>query len=184
MEVKIVKSKEGEIFEKSVDALSDVVGKVGWFESARYPDKNSTPVASVAAVQEEGSPEHNIPARPFLAPTVHQQGAAWKKGMIDGLRQVFRGKTTINNVLTQITARAAGQIQKQIAAVTEPPLQPETIKARQRRLLSKVGIPRKHLTKQEAKLLSKKGIEVNLIGKPLVDTGHMRDTLTSKVGPE
>lgn len=191
MEVKIAKTKEGDIFEKSVDALSNVVGKVGWFENSRYPDKNSTPVASVAAIQEEGDPENNIPARPFIAPTVHKEGAQWKQDMISGLRAVFRGKITIEEMLTAVTKRAAGQIRKEIATVTEPPLAEATIQARLNRIDSKMKVPKKLLTKNEAKLraqlnLNKKGkkLEINLFTKPLVDTGYMRESLTNKVGPE
>ena len=129
--------------------------KVGFFESAKYPD--GTPIAYVAAIQEFG--HGPIPPRPFMRPAEQQNAAKWQKGVAAGVKAALNGSITIEHALEQVGMVAAGDVRKAIKAVTAPPLADSTISARQRRL---------------------KGKKAASI-KPLVDSGQMIQAVTSAV---
>lgn len=151
------------IVEKNPNALKDIaiamqslqglVGKVGWFESAKYPD--GTPVAMIAAQNEFGNPEKNIPPRPTVRPAITDKQSEWNRIAEQGAKAIIAGNSDATKVMIAITLSAEGAIAKNIATITQPPLAPKTIKARQR-----------------------KG---NSSTKPLVDTGLELATLTSVV---
>lgn len=129
-------------------------GKVGWFESAKYPD--GTPVAYVSAIQEFGYAAGGIPPRPFIRPTIRRELSAWKgiaaavsKRVVDGLAQPA-------DIMEAIGLKAATDIKKTINQISSPRLKPATIAARRRR-------------------------NANATDKPLIDTGHMYETLTNIV---
>lgn len=140
------------------------VGKVGWFEKSRYPDKDATPVAFVAAQNEYGNPNQNIPARPFMRPTIIAQQETWKKVAEQGARNILKGTQTSSDVLEMIGLKASGDIRKTISKITTPPLRERTIQARLARYKDKTTIG--NLT------------------KPLIDTGLMYGTLTNVVEDE
>lgn len=129
--------------------------KVGFFESAKYPD--GTPIAYVAAIQEFG--HGPIPPRPFMRPAEQQNAAKWQKGIAAGVKAALNGEVTIEHALEQVGMVAAGDVRKAIRAVTAPPLADSTISARQSRLKGKKSAST----------------------KPLVDTGQMIQAVTSAV---
>lgn len=158
--VKRVPGPGAKILDAALKDLSKVQGKVGWFASAHYPD--GTPVAYVAAIQEFGWPEGNIPPRLGMRETAREKRQEWAKVAENGARRVMQGKATALSVMELLGLKAAGDIRKHIAGVTTPPLKVATVKARL------VG--------------RKQGRFVLLsIAKPLVDTGHMLATLTNTV---
>lgn len=107
----------------TLDGLGDLEGKVGWFESAVYPD--GTPVAYVATIHEHGAGP--IPARPFMRPAVAEYGASWMKLLGEGAKAALNGSVSPHAVLEAVTLRAAGDVGKAIQAVTSPALKPMTI---------------------------------------------------------
>lgn len=144
------------------DGFNGKVAKIGWLESAQYPD--GTEVAYVAAIQEFGSPEKGIPPRPFIQPTIDTEQANWLKIMIDGAKQVQDGKIDAEDVLRAVGVQAAGDIRKAIANVTSPALKESTVKARARKYKSGKSEVTKSLT------------------KPLIDSGLMISSCTNSVG--
>lgn len=148
---------------QAVAAMADALAQihraklqVGWFDTARYED--GTPVAYVATIHEFGYPKGGIPARPFMRPTIEQQRTAWRDSIAKGMRTVFEGKRTAKDVLEVVGMVAAGNIGETIASVTTPALKQSTLDARQAR---------------------KKTPGVS--SKPLVDTGLMIQSVSSKV---
>lgn len=103
--------------------LDGVQARIGWFESAKYPD--GTPVAYVAAIHEFGTT--TIPARPFMRPTLTEKRPAWMKLLENGAREVLRGNQSASAVLELVALKAAGDIRKTIASITSPPLSPITV---------------------------------------------------------
>jgi len=136
--------------------LGNVEGRVGWFESSKYPD--GTPVAYVAAINEFGTKD--IPARPMMRPTVKANRAAWMKIIADGSKAVLKGRISMVQVLEAVGLQAVGDVKKTISGITSPPLKESTIKNRQYR----------------AKRGKSRGTS-----KPLIDTGYMFDTITNTV---
>lgn len=138
----------------TMQGLDGLEGKVGWFESAHYP--NGVPVAYVATVQEFGT--DHTPARPFMRPAVADHGGEWMQLIADGAEAALAGTHTPEQVLELVTLAAAGNVAEKIAAVMSPALHPATIAARARR--------------------NKSG---GASTKPLVDSGLMIQSVTGKV---
>lgn len=111
-------------------SLNDLVGKVGFFEAAKYPD--GTPVAYVASIQEFGSSAQNIPPRPFMRPAVAANSDKWAKAFGKGANAILKGRFTAAQVMASVCEDAAGEVRKAIAAVNNPPLAESTVAARRR----------------------------------------------------
>lgn len=157
---KVIRKREAvEQVRIAVEGLGDTAGKVGYFESSKYPD--GTPVAYVAAIQEFGADEQGIPARPTMRPTIAAQSPEWARQFGAGARAVVQGKTTAPKVMEAVGMLAAGDVRKAIAELSAPPLAESTVAARRRRYADK----------------KTKG---NL-SKPLVDTAVMVNALTHVV---
>lgn len=109
-----------------MNGLDGVEGKVGWFETAHYPD-GGPPVAYVATIHEFGAPSQGIPARPFMRPAVVQYGPSWMELLAQGAKAIISGNHTPHSVLEMVTLRAAADVAKTIQAVHAPPLKPATI---------------------------------------------------------
>lgn len=135
--------------------------RVGFFETAVYPD--GTPVAYVAAIHEFGAPAQGIPPRPFMRPAAAEHGAEWTRHFGEGAAAVARGAITPQGVMEAVGALAAGHVSEAIQAVQQPPLKPETIRAKQRAYA--------------------KGTAggVGLLSKPLVRTGQLIQSPTHVV---
>jgi hypothetical protein len=179
----------GEGAKRLAAALKEIeskVGNVGWITGSRYEDVNGKaglPVAHVAAIQEFGSPSNNIPARPFLRPTITAKKQVWSKLGEDGIRAVFKGKATISVVMEKIGQAAAGDIKEAITRLVSPPLAPSTIAAR----VAKSNLSKARRSDLSSKI--RKGDKLNAkdqksiggLTKPLIDTGVMLNTLTNSV---
>ncbi len=148
----------------NIEHLGKKIGKVGWFQNSKYNDKDSTPVAAVAAQNEFGNPNKHIPARPFMRPTIAENEQEWRQLFADGSRSVLKGNNTITDVLDLVGKQAVGQIKRTISRVTEPPLSPRTIQARLSRKFDQKTI--------------------GLLTKPLIDTGIMLNTVINVVETE
>lgn len=140
----------------------NIVGKVGFFESAKYVD--GTPVAYVAAIQEYGSPSNGIPSRSFMRTTIAEKQKEWSRLAESGAKAILAGNETITTVLDKIGMKAAGDIRRKIASITVPPLKDSTIKNRLRRRADKTS--------------------TGTLSKPLIDTGIMIASVQSAVEPK
>lgn len=141
------------------DEFQGMHAEAGWLESSQYED--GTKAAYVAAIQEYGAPEKNIPPRPFMRPAVEQNRDYLIDGMKQGVKAVLARKASAEDVLSVVGSRMAGDISKAISQVSAPPLKPATIATRARKRAS--------------------GVVTAGLTKPLVDTGYMLATVTSQV---
>lgn len=140
-------------------ALNDIDTKkveIGIFETSTYP--NGTPVAYIAAIQEFGYAGGNIPPRPFFRTTIQSNKDAWGRQIAGAAQGTINGGVDFENALNAIGGMAAGDVSKTISKITDPPLEPSTLRAR----ASRKKTP---------------GIST----KPLVDTGLMLQSITHKV---
>lgn len=150
-----------DVLTKALEDADELVCKVGWFSSSVYPD--GTPVAYVAAIQEQGYPPKNIPPRLGMRDTAKEKSSSWQAVAVKAGKRIFSGKMSMYDALTLIGGVAQGDIFKHISEVTSPPLAEATLKRRAARL----GINASELTATG--------------GKPLNDTGYMIATLTHLV---
>lgn len=144
-----------------LSALSgNLVGKVGWFETAKY--ENGTPIAYVAAIQEFGTQSNGgfIPPRSFMRTTIAEKGKDWSDLAVKAAKKMLKG-ASLSDMLNLIGMQARGDIQKKISQIQSPPLAESTIYNRVRR--------------------SRSG---KASTKPLVDTGMMLQTIQNVVEPK
>jgi len=127
--------------------------KVGILSGA-YED--GTPVAYVAAIQEFGSPEQNIPPRSFMRSTVTEKSTEWSNKYAKIL--MSGNPDNAAEVLGQV---AAGDVREKIATIQDPPLQESTIKARVRSMADNAT--------------------VGALNKPLVQTGLLLGSISHEV---
>jgi len=167
MLVRRIKGKDRHYLEVALDTLDTQVGKVGWFEGAKYPD--GTQVAYVATIQEYGYSPKNIPPRPFMRPTIVKYKNDWSNIAKRKSKEVIQGKLRASDIFEIIGQKAAGQIRTKITQIYTPSLSFKTIQAR----LSKRGLGGKGRPYTQA--------EIGNLYKPLVDTGHMLATLINVV---
>lgn len=162
-QVKRVPGPAAAPLQKALAGLKGFVGKVGWFNTAKYPD--GTPVAYVASIQEFGWPEGNIPPRLPMRSTSREKRDEWGGVAERASKAVLTGKLSPVQAMETLGLKAAGDIRKGIAAVMSPPLKVNTVKARL-------------AGKKQGKVVSV------TVAKPLVDSGHMLATLTNVVEKE
>jgi hypothetical protein len=111
--------------EKVPEEFEGLVAQIGFPSGQHYPD--GTNVAFVASVHEFGAPGVNIPARPFMRPTVNTKKDSWVKTVKAGIPKVVTGQMSAFDVLDLVGIQGAADIQETISKVTSPPLSPITI---------------------------------------------------------
>ena len=120
---------------KALEKLADQIKKskleVGFFESATYPD--GTPVAYVAAIQEFGHAEGNIPSRPFFRNAVKAREGVWIQTMRKLVLAATEGRLTGEQALNQMGLMQAGDVKDSITDGQYAPLKQSTLDARQSR---------------------------------------------------
>jgi hypothetical protein len=164
---------------KAIDECSKYVAKVGFFPSAKYPD--GTPIAYVAAIQENGFPSRSLPARPFFRPTADAKKSTWKDQIGRGMATVMKGKRTVRDVLEIVSAGASGDIRATIAAIDGPALSPITLMARKYRQAGG-KVTGKTIGEFAKQLKGNPNIDLSGVStKPLNDTGALLAHLTNVV---
>lgn len=144
---------------KALEKLADQIKKskleVGFFESAKYPD--GTPVAYVAAIQEFGYPEGNIPSRPFFRNAISQNDG-WKDLANKAMNAVIEGRMGLNQALNQMGLVIGSSVQDSINDGSYEALKQSTLDARQSRKRTK-----------------------GVASKPLIDTAQMLQAVSYSV---
>lgn len=200
MEFKIEQTEDGKRFQQALDHLAaKVSAKAGWFENNQYDNDDKTPVATIALIQEKGATIQPggykrflefvgpgkkrtsrhfskkfdtvgparvivIPPRPFIGPAIKANQVKWLHMIEDGSKALLRNEITLEQLFTDLAQDGKDQIQLKIREVSSPPLAEVTIENRMRRLKTK---------KRTA-----------AIEKPLIDTGHMFNTVNYRVSNE
>jgi hypothetical protein len=166
---------------KRLAAFEGRQAKVGWFETARYPDGKQ--VAEVAIIQEMGAPGASIPARPFIRPTVEAKREEWTEQFIKGAKAVVRGAVTAEQVLEIMGQKAAGDIRTVLASGDFLKLSPITLMLRKWKDEDSSFKVNGTMVGAAAQAV-KEGEEGSSRTQPLHDTGLMIATLTSVVGDD
>lgn len=124
------------------------VAQVGFFDGDPHPNSPERSVAQIAAIQEFGLPEENIPERPFMAATA--SGTKVGRPIAQALKALLRGTADASNLWFAAGLFYAREMSKTISDFSVPANAPFTI--------------------------AKKGFD-----NPLVETGHMRDSVKNRV---
>lgn len=170
--------------DKLNQALNNIAGKlakpatlqVGFFEDATYP--NGTSVPMVAAIQEFGAPKVGIPPRPFFRNAIKSHSKEWP----DRIKQAL--KNTDNDVdlaLRQVGESIVGDIQKSIVDTNDPPLSPVTVMLRGMRYNNPSLVVTKRTVAEARARVAVGKTNYGAPIKPLVDTGHLLNSVRAKV---
>lgn len=159
----------------NLQSLASVQGKVGWFETSKYPD--GTPVAYVAALNELG--HGKTPPRPTMRPTAIEQRNAWTELAGYLATQVLQGKITGYQAMDTLTLQAEGDVGKTLAEITTPELSPITIELRYMKKKNPGLVVTAATVGQAAARVAQPGyVTPDVSVKPLNDTGLEIATLT------
>jgi hypothetical protein len=133
--------------------------------------------ADLAYVHDNGAPEANIPARPFMRPGMR----AAKKQIVAQLKEA--GKASLDGDSTKVTARlhaaglaAVASIRRVITAGIPPPLAASTVEKRIARRAS--GTWRRKRRAEVAANVAADAAPGEGIFTPLIDTGALRAAIT------
>lgn len=134
--------------------------RIGFLENATYPD--GKPVAMIAAIQEFGAPGAGIPPRPFFRNMIAAKKSEWGPAIADLLKD--NGYDALRAL--QLTGEAiSGQLRQSIVDTNSPALAASTLRKR--------GVAAG--TKYDPANPATYG------AKPLVDTGHMLNSIEYEV---
>lgn len=103
-----------------------------------------------------------------MVPTIVHNENQWALTLAQGFQTVLDGKNTTKTVLENFGGMVVGQIQETISQVFTPVLKRRTIEAR---LARRNQLGGRRLTKTQAESIT----------KPLIDTGHMFDTVSYEI---
>lgn len=159
---------------KKVSSAASV--DVGFLPDATYPD--GTPVAMVAAIQEFGAPGAGIPPRPFFRKMIGQNSPQWPK-MLGSLLQY--NDMDAAKSLGQIGVEMEGELRESIVDLLEPELSPVTLMLRKmRRDDPNLVVTGKTVGEAAARVAAGESYG-GVSTKPLVDTGHLLNSIDSVV---
>jgi hypothetical protein len=96
---------------------------VGFFEDSTYPDGTSVPL--VAAVQEFGSPAHNIPSRPFFRNMIAEYGDQFPATLAALLKA---SEYDVRHAMEVVGEEAVNLLQESIRKGDFAPLAPATVR--------------------------------------------------------
>ena len=154
MDIKVIPGEGKKRLDNLLKGMSNREGKVGWFESAKYP--NGTPVAQVAYWQEFSIRDG---LRSFMRTTRAEKGNEWSANIKKGAKAIASGGETMFSVMEKVGLGVAGDIRKKISEIDSPALEQATIDARLRKMAD--------------------GVTIGNLTKPLVETANMMNTLTN-----
>ena len=159
--------------------LDGFTSKVGWFDTAKYPD--GTPVAQVAYWQENGVASRSIPPRPVWGPSVKKYAQRWKDIATMGANRILNGQMTGKDAMTMLGEAAQGDIIIAYSEITSPPLSRLTLAIRKYKQMNPGAKIGGRIFGMLARMLADGKIDISGVSdKPLNDTGYMIATLTNK----
>lgn len=144
--------------------------------------EDGTNIAYVGAIQEYGSPEANIPPRPFMSTTSTAKRKEWTDLMGRGIAAVAAGQITADQLLEQIGSLMAADIQKTISEIQEPALSPITVMLRGMRGHDPDLRVTGKTVGEAAQRVANGDDNYGASTKPLVDIGILLKSISFQVG--
>lgn len=153
--------------------------KVGFLSGATYPD--GTPVAMVAAIQEFGAPRARIPPRPFFRDMIAAKSKEWPSA-IAGL--LVSNKYDARATLAIAGEAIAGQLRESIIRTDSPPLSPVTLMLRKMRSENPDLVVSGKTVGEAARRVAAGESTSGASTKPLVDSGHLLQSIDFEVSTD
>lgn len=176
--------------DKAAD-LAKLVGEVTRFEvlvgfpedTAERKDDSAATNASLAYIHDNGAPENNIPARPFMGPGIASAEDPIAQTLGAGLRAFLKdgNASSLESRLHRVGLKAQLAIRRKINEGVPPPLAESTLRARANR--SGKGLGSRKGAKLELELRAAGWTPSVDFAKPLVDTGQLRNAVSYAIRP-
>jgi hypothetical protein len=134
------------------------------------PEKRGITNAALGYIHDNGAPEANIPARPFMLPGMKDAEKQVEAYLGGAMKAAMRGNVVAAEGQMQAAGMAAKlAIQRKINEGIPPPLSERTLRARARKGRKGAIL---ELERRE------KGYDpLTVLAKPLIDTGQMRNAV-------
>lgn len=139
--------------------------------------------AAIAYIHDNGAPEANIPARPFMRPAIEASKDAVALELMAAARAALRGsEEAMDAHFERVGIIVVSAMKERIKEGIPPPLKPATVRARHRRRGTRM-----HESEADYGELYRSGASAEeLMGtvKPLIDTAQLINALTYVVRPK
>lgn len=177
----MVTLKGGDGLQKALDEIAKGLSKaasvdVGFLEGATYADGKS--VAEIAAIQEFGAPRASIPPRPFFRTMIAEKSGEWPEAVGDLL---IANEYDAAKTLGQTGAAIKGQLQQSIVDTYSPALSPITLMLRKMKAEDPDLVVTGTIVGEAARRVASGESTEGVSTKPLVETGHMLDSVDFEV---
>ena len=169
-------------FDRAMRDLASKLGKsatlqVGFLDGATEAD--GTSVALIASIQEFGAPSRGIPPRPFMRTTIAEHSPTWGQQLTANM---VATDLDVDRSLGMLGLEIGSQIQDTITKMSDPPLSPLTLMLRGMRSQAKFrDLPFGQLVTIARARLAAGQTNYSPSQKPLVDTGTLFNSVSSKV---
>lgn len=150
--------------------------KVGFLEDATYPD--GTPVAMVAAIQNFGAPAVGIPPRPFFSNMVKEKQDEWGPALA---KLLVTNDYDVEKSLDQLGFGIEGQLRESIVQTNSPALSDVTLMLRKMKSQDQSLVVTGATVGEAARRVAAGESVAGVPSKPLVDTGHLLNSVDHKV---
>jgi len=177
-----VRIKGGEGLDKALEAMESGLlragtVRAGFLEGATYPD-GGLPVAAVAAIQNFGAPNAGIPPRPFFSNMVKEKGPGWADALA---RILVSNEFDAEKALALMGEGVSGQLRQSIIETLAPPLSQITLMLRKMRSEDQGLVVTGATVGEAARRLDAGESPGGVSTKPLVDTGHLLNSVGYEV---
>lgn len=137
--------------------------------------------AAIAYIHDNGAPEQNLPARPFMIPGIDAARDKLAEALGAGAKRVLRDKNAVAAIQTlhRVGIIAMTSIKKTINSGVPPPLAEMTLRERIRKG-SKTG---QKSAKKELESRAQGNAPSTEFAKPLVDSGALRNATNYVIRP-
>lgn len=145
----------------------------------RDEGNNKLTNAALAYIQETGSPETNLPPRPFLQPGIERAKSDIEGGLKNAGQLALAGNIAgVEKQLEAVGLLAVSSVRSVIVEGIPPPLKPSTVEGRIRRRKSKTWrAKRRAEIAANAAYLGEENASVGIF-TPLVDTSQLLKSIT------
>lgn len=171
-----------------VDNLPDLLGQLSALTSKEvlvgFPEENADRAkeegekgeitnAALAYIHDSGMPEQNIPARPFMIPSIEEAAPRLAASLFRGAQRVLSGKeTSAESELNRAGLIAQASMRRKLNSGIPPPLSDRTLQERARR-----GTKGRSGAQWELAWRAAGAPPSTQLAKPLIDTGQMRNAI-------
>lgn len=173
--VHIRKGKQSlEELSTAVHLLADVEVLVGFPEETTERPEEMVTNAALGYIHDNGAPEVNIPARPFMLPGMEAcmpQVTAKMAQITNGVIRRDEGAALVEAGMHQVGMIVQLSIQNAITEGPPPPLADSTLRARARKRPGRIGPGIELLSRSKGNAPSTDFV------KPLTDTGEMKKSV-------